>query len=310
MIDPLRLTFNPSAAANDNGCAHEALKVEDFITDCVVLPQPFQDAARLERIFAILRKGACGRALLEDVVTDKKVKIEFNEAAGFARYLYTIKGSAILKDTLSIEMNPKYPAFNLAAYFSHELRHAQQCFANTAMIPRNLSPTDFNHYNRFLEADAQTVAILACFELMARGGDSLPFFSFIHTEYRPMCEVIQDEYDMDPESLETPSLRRKVFDAWFMGGQLRCYYDEKSIDNPLREHFSSLPRSALTSNDLARVAQSGGEKENYLTLPGFRALDDPYYTRISDPRMAEKYEVAHARWMKCPAPLALMPKNK
>lgn len=267
MADPLRLAFNPPAAANDNGCEREALRVEDFISDCVVLPEPNQDKIRLEKILAILRKGAYGTALVADVIDRQGINVAFNKAAGFARYGFWLKGMSIAKENLLLEMNPEHPNFDLAAYLAHELRHAQQCCANRVIIFRNLSVYDVNHYNRFVEADAQTVAILACFELMVKYRDSLPFSAYKNTTYDPMCKVIWDEYDKDPHSLYTSALRRKVFDAWFQDFLPRGTYDQSSLENAVLNYFSPLPRSALTPQDLARVAQSGGEKENYLTLP-------------------------------------------
>jgi hypothetical protein len=76
----------------------------------------------------------------------------------------------------------------------------------------------------------------------------------------------------------------------FYNGLLECYPDNS---------FSKAP---LTIADLEKLGAVGGESINYLTLPGFRSLGDPYYIEGFAPLHHLQLLTLTEAWQKTPQP--------
>jgi hypothetical protein len=247
-------------------------------------PTPEQQQKRLEKILAQIKKIPEGAALLV-FLEEKKVKIIFSRDVRFASYS---SGSDYSWGRCTPRPGEQYILFNpdrddalLTACFFHEARHMQQVFSGVVRPDKQVSPFDLAWYIRVHEADAEASSVIVALKRKISGDSSL--FDIEKMEYESMYRVAERQYARNPSSLDSGQLKRKVFDAWF-SDPVKQIYDKRviSTDWPDSVYSTDLSedgfsKSGLTCEDVQKIGAAGGESINYLTLPGFRPLDDPYY---------------------------------
>jgi len=193
-----------------------------------------------------------------------------------------------------IYLNATHDRKSWACNIFHEARHLAQVYEAGMLYPKTLCPVeDYVWMDRVLEADAQAHAT----EMMYRwhketnktaeidclkNGDSGDFYGEM---YRSFEQAIAE----NPENLDNGVARRRAFDTWF---STRIYdeynYDVSAAMEKIPQWLGFLDKYApdlevreMTVDDLSPLGcvTFGTEppENNYLTLPGFLALDDPFY---------------------------------
>ncbi len=247
-----------------------------------------EEAARLRMSSLIekIRATPDGEGLLK-FLQDNGVMFRFSrdvETAGFACTSLPDKGTWHTDPASKhIALNPDKPDINLIESFLHEARHAQQAMAGALQPTNHVSPMEMAWYTRFIEADAQSEAVIKTFK-MKLAGDGSVFETAKNSVYRDMFETAEREYARDPAALDDGRLRRMVFDTWF-SLNIKHDYDLYSAQKkfPYRVQMlemlpdNGLQNKALDIGDLEKLGTVGGEAVNYLTLPGFKPLSDMQY---------------------------------
>ena len=212
-----------------------------------------------------------------------------------------------------IYLNAMYDRKSWASSKFHEARHLAQVYECGSLYPKTLcSAEDFIWMDRVLEADAQSYAT----EMMYRwhtetdktaeieclkNGDTKDFYGEM---YRAFEEAVAE----NPENLENGVARRKAFDTWF---STRIYdeynYDVSAATVKIPQWLSLLDKYApnldireMTVEDLTPLGQMtfGPEppKNNYLTLPEFRPLDDAFYKEDMNSTTRRELKMLKGRW--------------
>lgn len=255
-------------------------------------PQGEKEQARLERIMGKLAAHDEGWEILQ-FLEEKKVPVvlikELDGVAARAGISFRAENGEItlLQGSQRIEVNVIRPDTEIAAVMLHEVRHLRQFLAGFIYPERYVSPADLAWFTRVIEADAETASVMAALRIKIAGDPSLFKAAQNSPFFYEMYRVAEEEYKKDPSSLDDGRLQRKVFDTWFdpVYARGKGVYDEQVVFEQwpffkMRMEFcASTPETAapLTAAEITGIGVCGGEEINYLTLPGFRPIDDPYY---------------------------------
>ncbi|MCE9507713.1 MAG: hypothetical protein K8R48_05270 [Alphaproteobacteria bacterium] len=251
---------------------------------------------------------------LVSFLLEHNIPVAFSKATQYAahRTNLALKEGKLMPvpGTQFILINPDQDDALLISAFLHEARHAQQCLSGMAMPDKRVSPQHLAVFTRMLEADAQATAVLKAFKMKLDGDDSL-FAAGKTIGYQEMYRVAEEQYLKDPTSLDNGRLKRMIFDAWFSEADgTKHGYDGLVIGtvwpfyNGLLDCYpdNSFSKSPLTVKDLEKLGTVGGESMNYLTLPGFRSLGDPYYIEGFSPLHHLQLLTLTEAWQKTPLP--------
>ncbi len=264
-----------------------------------------QEQLRLGEIFAKAGASPEGQELLR-ILEEKNVRIIFSRETDLACYnsrVVAIEGKYHpLPRTQQILLNPDQYTLSLSASLLHEARHIQQCLGGVFRPNKQVSPFDLAWFIRTVEADAAASAMMVAFRMKLNGDDAL-FAVDSANFYAGMHRAVDKQYAQDPTSLHDGRLKRTAFDAWFCE-KLKFNYDDETIHQDWknvcsildRHPYHGLQKTPLTCEDVEKTGLVGGETVNYLTLPGFRRLDDPYYKSGFDRWQEKALEKLTAEW--------------
>jgi len=190
-----------------------------------------------------------------------------------------------LPGQVSIALDCWEDAEYLARAFLHEMRHVLQHVAGLSNAPRHASLFDEVWFARIMEADAESYNAIELFRLRLQGDDEL-FRCGRSGIFGGIYSAIEEMYYQDATTLDDGRLRRAAFDAWFSIPSVRMHYECQALKNyptikEWYEYFEKeghiFPDTRLTAADLHVLGSLDGVEPNYLTLPGYRPLDHPYY---------------------------------
>lgn len=264
---------------------------------------------RLDGILDKVRKVPEGEKLLR-FLEEKEVKILFSRDTEFASYStgssYSNGKCMPIPQRQFILYNPDQDDDWMVSAFFHEARHLQQVFSQVIRPAKQVSPFDLAWHIRMIEADAEAESIMIALKNKL-DGNPLLLDKTRSTGYEHMCLIAEVEYAQNPASFHDGTLKRMVFDAWFRetGFDLKQYYAEKVIseDWPCGIYATNMAgygftKSPLTCEDIQKIGAAGGESINYLTLPGFRPLDEPYYKEGFSDRHRKQLQELTGEWEK------------
>ncbi len=271
------------------------------------VPKP-TSAERLRHIFSICAKADEGRALV-DLIHHATDKIEFMQEPNTMgllevkyRFIFDLLDAYVDK----FNLNQNCSDGTLAGVVLHEAGHLQQFNAKVILPKFRVSSLDYAWYSRVLEADTQSQATIISLKI-GLAGDMGAWSGFKKYGYERMAHAAAKQYNKDPASIDTPEFRRIVFDAWFekrsfMGIQkpnIRTLMDRKN-ETKWEEIDNIMPYvdpAILQKRDVECIGLSSApQKENYLTLPGFRPLDDPYYKDVICPKTKARLTKTTEMW--------------
>lgn len=245
-------------------------------------------AARADKIGRSILKTPGGAELIR-FLSENNITFRFSrdvKTAQFRERVAPNEGAwGVVPESQCIVMNPDIDDDMLVSAFLHEARHAQQALAGAFRPQNDVSPSEMAWYVRFVEADAQSEAVLKSF-VMHLSGDSAAYASAQLFGYAAMFKAAEDGYTDDPSSLQDGRLKRMVFDAWFGAEESKAYYGMQVVEIEFPNRMALMERMPdhglqkipLRMADIEKIALCGGESFNYMTLPGFKSLNDPYYT--------------------------------
>lgn len=181
-----------------------------------------------------------------------------------------------------------FPALNnkeISSAFLHELYHVVQ-MRSGMLCPNFLAPIeDEIWFNSIVEAAAESFRVLCLFTAMIENENiekNLEDYITDEETVSPLFSVAR-AYRNDPSMLHDARLRRVAFDAWYDNADRRKVY-ETMIFNTYFQMLLSLNQQGafpqmvpLNVADVEKMGTVAGEAINYLTLPGFRRLDDSHY---------------------------------
>lgn len=206
----------------------------------------------------------------------------------------------------SILLSPHHPDALLVAVLFHEMQHMRQAVHGVMDVAKNCSPFDAAWQSRVIEADAHANSAIVLLKMKLSGNESAfdtvktdPKYGDIYAE----AEKQYEEYGCDPQSLEDGRVRRKVFDAWFSPDR-KNIYDERITEHKwsfLEREFKKPAKKKplkgrLTRKDIEKVGIASGGEVNYLTLPGFRPLDDFCYKEGFNDENKRGLQDLHDEW--------------
>lgn len=269
-----------------------------------------EERPRLENIKALLSVTEEGRGVLAFLAA-KKIPVVFAEQESVARYAvhrtWKIDKFDILDGSESLKLNPKEDDAHLAGSIVHEVRHARQNHARQMYRDQRISLQDYIWNLRVLEADAEAEAVLVCFRAKLAGHPDM-FDARKNSAYGDMCLAAEKIYAADPISIEDGRLKRAAFDVWFslQKSEIKHGYDSNAISSEWlsrQAEFNLIaqrkyPAVKMTKEDIAQMACVANEQGNYLALPGFKPLDDPYYTEDFAPEHVGQINKLTKKWLK------------
>lgn len=245
-----------------------------------------------DRMQEIINKvlAAPGGIKLVSFLLENKVAPIFTKDNGidFAQFRTNVAlkdgKTSIIPGASYIAINPLASDDEIIGMIFHEGRHAQQYNAGIGLPDKIISPQHMAIHKRFLEADAQAEAVIQLLKMKLKGQPTF-FYAARKDGYENMFDVALAGYEKDPTSLDDGRLKRMAFDAWFTPG-LKNAYDQSSLQTTYPQFIKQLGNSPehgfaktpITVEDLEKFGAVSEEKFNYLKLPGFKPLSDPYYT--------------------------------
>jgi len=268
---------------------------KENVRDMLFFPRfpktPEEEKTRIEKIIDMAIGGSYELRAMWISLRDK-VEIYFTrdvlgaraQAIGMSLAVKEGRLQGVQPSHLSILINPDFSNEEIATVFLHEMRHVLQYTAGAVLAARQCSVPEAAWHKKVLEADAESFNILHLFRRHLDGDSKL---YDIHKNYSPvMMEAMEKAYKEDPHSLFDGRLRRAAFDAWFENKEKCLEYETDAAafyqillgDAWLKIQENNIILPPLTVQDLEVLGAIGfGGDKNYLTLPGFRPLDDPYY---------------------------------
>lgn len=268
-------------------------------------PSAAEEYQRYERIIGKIKTIPEGKELLR-FLEEHHIPIVFSRDTFSAAISFSIeiKESKYqpIRGTEWILLNPDRPDNDLSWGLFHEGRHARQNNGGLRMADKQVSPIDHAWYVRVAEADAEADNVLNLFKLKLNG-DAALFDLGKNEDYREMYRVAEERYLQDPASLHNGRLKRMIFDTWFLSEASREGYDRNIVSKDwswFQNLLSKYPghglvKSSLTASDVEKLGMVGGEDLNYLTLDGFRPIDDPYY-KTPSPQHQQKLQEMTNTW--------------
>jgi hypothetical protein len=285
---------------------------EKSIVTTAEIQKPADSQPRLQGILDKIRATPEGQDLLlfleKNNIQFKFLDDEDNIATYKTRTMFQAGKWMPAPGTQFLQLNPEKDDSLLAGAILHEARHAQQAFDGVILPLKQISSFDLIWFVRIKEADAQASATLNAFKAKLSGNSSM-FDGFKDTYFKGMCEAAENQYAQDPTSLDDGRLKRTLFDAWFCN-EAKYIYNEFGIYrdfngfNAQVEFFgkSNFSKTPLMVADIEKFGMVGGETVNYLKLPGFRSLNDGYYTDGFTPQQRQQLQVMTQEWGKTPLP--------
>lgn len=256
---------------------------------------------RLSDIFNRMARHPEGAALIR-FFQDEKIGVIFSAdtngggAVYSAEYIPANGQWTATPGTKMIEINPHTDDNRIISSLFHEGQHAKQDLAGVFYPDKLLSAHDFVWYTRMTEADAQANAVINLLKMKLQG-DALPFDQEKNGVYSSMFTAAENGYSKDPTSLDDGSLKRDIFDAWFICPGLKSTYNRAvTLQNLpwigwMLEYYPDhgLTKADLTTAEIEKIGTASQEKINYLTLPGAKPLDDPYYKDGFEPWFIQRF---------------------
>lgn len=243
----------------------------------------------LDPLLARITKSPAGAALI-DYLAQNNIPIHYSAAIDYGYCEVAWGYDAVIADNaaprlestpvrIDISLGRGVSEDQLVSGLLHEGHHARQALANLSAPQMTDRADDHILKTRFIEADAQSFAVLACLELARDYGDTAAFDGIPEDEYGLMKKTAQDCAD-----LTSPQTRRAVFDSFFMlHDELIAIYKRQACETckhigPLLEECSSMgiAHARIGEKDLAAIGNLS--QDNYLTLAGGKALLDTFYT--------------------------------
>lgn len=281
-------------------------------------PEAKRHFQRLNRIFNIAGAVPEGDRIMTNIV-NHKTPIFFTSFFELPKSLGEIRvfrdendRTKLNPDDAVIAVRNALSDAKQAALMVHEGRHLEQAGAQVLNAPKRCSPEDYMWFQNMVEADAQATTAIVALKAKIAGDDSM-FKSMAkrtgYANFPQMFRKAEELYKKDPTSIDTPEFKRQVFDTWFDNGSavsrflgledknsyaLKAIMDFPKWDKGCQK--LNMPIEKLTAKDAEPIGVCGGEKVNYLTLPGFRPLDDPYYKKVNNIVLREIAKDQQSMW--------------
>lgn len=293
--------------------------------DTIINHEQEQHLKRCREIFNIAAKAPEGERIMRNIVRHQ-TPIFFTsffevQSLGEIKMVSDAQdGTKVNPDSAAIALRRSMSPEKQAAVLIHEGRHLEQADAQVLRPNKRCSPEDYRWFENIKEADAQATTAIATLKAKIAGNPGMfeshagrsPFYASFPQMFRKAEEL----YNKDPASIDTPEFKRQVFDTWFDSGSpltkfmglehKNAYTFSAMMDFNKWDKYCQvrgLPPEKLTLKDVEPIGVCGGEKQNYLTLSGFRPLDDPYYKKVNSISLRVLAQEQQASWaIKNPPP--------
>ncbi len=181
------------------------LKWEEPLVKFDLIGESQEQKNRLSHIVNTIAKGSpFGKKILQDACD-----------AGYSLTMEHMFGAlgACEPENKRILLNPSMPNEDLVATLVHESRHAQQDIRAPWITERGNSDfaTELKLY-RAAEADAEAVAVAACYEIKQNTGNKAPYLA---SAERDSLIVAAFSSKTDSSGKVTPAMLRAAFNGWF-----------------------------------------------------------------------------------------------
>jgi hypothetical protein len=261
-------------------------KVDDAKSFFAHKPQPAPNSpdAIARDAMKLLSTIPEGRELVNSLHWGQHVQVELNRQpqnlsqVNFDGGNFNIKSDGIALDYVHLPL--------MTVMMAHELEHMRQMNAHL-LYPfheKMPPPADRIFYNRAIEADASATATEVAWKLGQAGH---PEVWEAQSKYQPgISKAYQDAVAANPAAATDGRAKRAAYDAWYQEKDwqgipyTQSYVMEEANALITPDIVKSMakaghPLAPVEKNDIAKLGTLSDA--NYLTLPGQRPLDDPYY---------------------------------
>lgn len=270
--------------------------------------QPFKNEERLPHVLNVINQTAVGQKALHDLKA-ADVPIKMDKLAPKVGGLYqsqlqiNVATGHWAHTDKTLHLSETESTGGLFGNFLHEKRHFDQTEKKLIMMPVYGSPRDAILWTRIIEADAQAEAVveqIAAYKEMRAEGNT-PCLA-MYPVYEAMYKAAADQLKKDPNALENGKAKRAAFDKWFET-DVKDAYDAQTIKDkwPSIKNAFGKVSGPVMAHDVARsefekIGTVEGEKINYLTLKGFRTIDDEYYKGGLNSTNQKQVDALHKTW--------------
>ena len=227
MLDEAREELRQSAAS---------LKWEEPLIKFDLIGESQEQKNRLAYLVNTVAKGSpTGKKILQEAC-DAGYTLEMEHMFGAL--------GACEPENKRILLNPSMPNEDLVATLVHESRHAQQDIRAPWKTERGNSEfaTELKLY-RAAEADAEAVAIAACYEIKQNTGNNAPYAA---SADRDALIVSGFAAKADSSGKVTPAMLRAAFNGWFENPSITEEYERSYLIDEMDAvvksgNFSKMP---------------------------------------------------------------------
>ena len=196
-----------------------SLKWEEPLVGFKLVADSQSQKNRLSHIINTIAKGSpLGKQILQEA-----------SDAGYSLGMEHMFGAlgACSSENKTIVLNPSMPNEALVATLVHESRHAQQHKRASWNVERGNSEfaTELKLY-RAAEADAEAVAIAACYEIKQNTGNNAPYFA---SADRDALIASSFSSKSDKSGKVTPAMLRAAFEGWFEDQPIMEAYEQSYL---------------------------------------------------------------------------------
>lgn len=213
-----------------------ALNWEEPLIEFDLIGDSQEQKNRLSYIVNTIAKGSpFGKKILQEACD-----------AGYSLAMEHMFGAlgACEPENKKILLNPSMPNEDLIATLVHEARHAQQDIRAPWNTNRGNSEfaTELKLY-RTAEADAETAAAAACYEIKQNTGNKAPYVS---NAERDVLIVSAFASQADSSGKVTPAMLRAAFNGWFENQSILEAYEQSYLIDEMDAvtksgNFSKMP---------------------------------------------------------------------
>lgn len=277
ILDEAREELRQSAAS---------LKWEEPLVKFDLIAESQEQKNRLAYIVNTVAKGS---------PTGKKILQEACDA-GYSLGMEHMFGAlgACEPENKKILLNPSMPNEDLVATLVHESRHAQQDIRALWKTARGNSEfaTELKLY-RAAEADAEAVAVAACYEIKKNTGNAAPYAA---SADRDALIVSAFASEADSSGKVTPAMLRAAFNGWFEDQPVLEAYEQsyliEEMDAVVKSgNFSKMPGGQkLTSRQIVETYCTDADGRCYWTTdPDVMEERDKLSVGSKTRKSAERY---------------------
>jgi len=290
MREKIKKLYQESSASDYAQVAKWAIRATVKDPLALVAALPFVDALQTRRTLDIISKVPEGAEMVEAAKRNStQFRLDFfRDGASFMPISNVVSADGASPPQISYTGLATKGA--RIAMFLHELQHLMQYMAGIRDVEKGVSPVEHMWYNRAIEADAEATAVDIAYKLHLIGEKDA--WHFLRSKDSLSCSAMARAYEeaaqKDPDAIYDGRAKRAAYDTWYEA-RMRSKQTISAVYNGQGLRFADAWRKLFKGDipplDPKVLGRADIEKlgalssVNYMTLPGYRAVDDISYRK-------------------------------